>query len=373
MPQLDTPFGCLELNRYPLLKRETLRAWDAADEYLLSELTELGGQVLILNDQFGALSCALSGSQPVMQSDSYTAMNSTRQNLSANGLSQDSVIFADTLQPHHGQFDLVIVRVTKALALLEDELKRLRPHLTEKTRIIGLGMVKQIHSSTLALFEQIIGPTRTSLARKKARLIHAAYDPDLSPDPSPYPALQNIPEYGYTTCNHANVFSRGRLDIGTRFFIQQIPQTEGELDIVDLGCGNGIVGVLAGSKNPLARLHFTDESYMAVASAKQTFNGAGLGNEADFTVGDCLSEYLPESMDLILCNPPFHQQQVVGDAVAWRMFSQACKVLKPGGELLVIGNRHLGYHSKLKRIFGNQQQLACNKKFVVLASRKPEA
>ena len=42
-------------------------------------------------------------------------------------------------------------------------------------------MTRHIHSSTLALFEGILGPTRTSLARKKARLIHATLDPELDP------------------------------------------------------------------------------------------------------------------------------------------------------------------------------------------------
>ena len=78
----------------------------------------------------------------------------------------------------------------------------------------------------------------------------------------------------------------------------------------------------------------------------------------------------PGSADLILCNPPFHQQQIVGDAVSWRMFQQACKVLRPGGSLWVVGNRHLGYHTKLRRLFGNGEVIASNPKFVILRATK---
>lgn len=72
----------------------------------------------------------------------------------------------------------------------------------------------------------------------------------------------------------------------------------------------------------------------------------------------------------MLCNPPFHQQQVVGDFLAWRMFTQAKAALTKGGELWIVGNRHLGYHLKLKRLFGNAEQVAATPKFVILRSIK---
>lgn len=65
--RLRTPFGEARLARYPLRRRETLRAWDAADEYLLDELAGLGlgegTRLLILNDSFGAL--AVSPMNPI--------------------------------------------------------------------------------------------------------------------------------------------------------------------------------------------------------------------------------------------------------------------------------------------------------------------
>ncbi|MGI9275258.1 MAG: methyltransferase [Endozoicomonas sp.] len=37
-----------------------------------------------------------------------------------------------------------------------------------------------------------------------------------------------------------------------------------------------------------------------------------------------------------MCNPPFHQQNTVGDQIAQRMFSDAHKVLKSGGEMRIV-------------------------------------
>ena len=40
------------------------------------------------------------------------------------------------------------------------------------------------------------------------------------------------------------------------------------------------------------------------------------------------------------------------------MFRESKQVLRRGGELWVIGNRHLGYHIQLKKLFGNCEVVA---------------
>jgi 16S rRNA (guanine1207-N2)-methyltransferase len=126
------------------------------------------------------------------------------------------------------------------------------------------------------------------------------------------------------------------------------------------------VGLLAAERNPNARLHFVDESFMAVASAQDNFYRAfGETREAVFQVGDGLSDFKSQSADVILCNPPFHQQNTIGDQIAVQLFKQARQVLKRGGELWVIGNRHLHYHQDLSRLFGNCRVVASNTKFVI--------
>ena len=74
--------------------------------------------------------------------------------------------------------------------------------------------------------------------------------------------------------------------------------------------------------------------------------------------------------DLVLNNPPFHENHAISDATAWQMFVESRDALQPGGELWVVGNRHLGYHAKLKRLFGNCDIVASNAKFVVLRATK---
>ena len=273
------------------------------------------------------------------------------------------------------RIDLLLVKVPKNLALLDDQLRRLRPHLHEGSVVIGAAMTKHLHTSTLEVFEQRLGPTTTSLAKKKARLVHATVDPSTaqSSDPSPWPATYVVDPGGHVVTSHAGVFSADHLDIGTRFFLEHLPEHRNGNEVVDLGCGNGVVGMTAALADPDVDVTFVDESFRAVASAEATFR-ANLGPDrpAWFTVGDGLGELatgLPiadGSVDRILNNPPFHVDQAVGDAVAWQMFSDSRTALRRGGELWVVGNRHLAYHAKLKRLFGNCEVVASNSKFVVL-------
>jgi len=364
--------GEFELNRLPKRPRELLRAWDAADEYLLDTLAEqpellAGARILIVNDSFGALAVALSAYRPYALSDSYLSQQATRLNLAANNLPEQSVGLLSSLEMPEGVFDLVLIKVPKTLALLEDELIRLRPHLTASTRVIVAGMIKTLPASVWKLLERLIGPTTTSLAKKKARLIFAFLNPGLVVPPSPYPVSYRLENTEYLISNHANVFSRDSLDIGTRFFLQHLPSRQDACDIIDLGCGNGLVGLIAAERCPEATVHFVDESFMAVASARDNFRRAfGERREATFRVGDGLMEAESESADLILCNPPFHQHNTIGDQIAVSLFKQSKRVLRKGGELWVVGNRHLDYHSYLDRLFGAHSIIAANSKFVIV-------
>jgi 16S rRNA (guanine1207-N2)-methyltransferase len=277
------------------------------------------------------------------------------------------VTLLNSLQQPAGPLDLVLIRVPKVLALLEDQLIRLRPLLNASTTVLVAGMAKALPRSVWALLERLVGPTETALAWKKARVIRVTPDLTLTLPANPYPVRYPLEGTNWLLSNHANVFSRDRLDIGTRFFLQHLPVMPQAHDVIDLGCGNGVLGLQAAAQHPEATVHFVDESFMAVASARANHERVFAGARAAvFHVGDGVEEFPPGSADLVLCNPPFHQQHAVGDQIAQRMFRQARDVLRPGGQLWVIGNRHLGYHIALKRLFRSVELVASNAKFVIL-------
>ncbi|MBJ7222562.1 MULTISPECIES: 23S rRNA (guanine(1835)-N(2))-methyltransferase RlmG [unclassified Brenneria] len=377
MSQLELETRNLTLARYPqVADNAALQAWEAADEFLLRELAVMEiapGPCLIFNDAFGALACGLQTRSPVSVSDSYMSQLATRHNLELNGFAADAVELLDSLADLPAAPALVVIKIPKTTALLEHQLRMLRNVVTPQTRIIAGAKARDIHTSTLQLFERILGPTKTSLAWKKARLIHCEAA-DIKVSEQPLTNQWALEEYGYRIHNYANVFSRGGLDIGARFFMQHLPrQLDGK--IIDLGCGNGVIGLAALSANPSAPVSFFDESYMAIASSRMNveINRPQDRDRCGFAVNHGLSGVGRDSLQAVLCNPPFHQQQAVTDNIAWQMFLDSRRCLQVGGELRIVGNRHLDYFHKLKRLFGNAEVIASNAKFVVLRAVKTAA
>ncbi|MFG6655964.1 23S rRNA (guanine(1835)-N(2))-methyltransferase RlmG [Scandinavium sp. M-37] len=373
MSQSDNGFRSLTLKRFPETDDVSpLQAWEAADEYLLQQLdgTDISGPVLVFNDTFGALACALAEHQPYSIGDSYLSELATRENLRHNDIPENSVTFRDSTGEYPAAPAVVLIKIPKTLALLEQQLRALREVVTPETRIIGGAKARDVHNSTLELFEKILGPTTTTLAWKKARLINCTFNA---------PALEDVSQVlswplegtNWTIHNHANVFSRTGLDIGARFFMEHLPSDlEGE--IVDLGCGNGVVGLSLLERNPLANVVFVDESPMAVSSSRMNVeaNMPEALDRCEFMINNALSGVEPFRFNAVLCNPPFHQQHALTDNIAWEMFHHARRCLKINGELVIVANRHLDYFHKLKKIFGNCTTIATNQKFVILKAVK---
>lgn len=379
MPLLDSPFAQLDLIRQPEQQNEPLQAFDAADEYLLAYLAEqqpaAQTRVLVLNDGFGALAASLAGNVLVTSSgDSFLALQALEKNLVRNGRPFDAVPTLPASEPLTGPFDRVLIKIPKTLALLEEQLIRLQGQLAPGAQVIAGAMIKHLPRAAGDLLERYIGPVQASLAVKKARLLIAAPSDSASPNSasvvSPYPTRYWLDEPKIELLNHANVFCREGLDIGTRALLPHLPKNLGTARVADLGCGNGVLAIASALQNPEAHYTLVDESYMAVQSAAENWRAALGDREATLRAGDGLAGQAPQSLDVVLCNPPFHQQQVVGDFLAWRMFQQAREALVVGGALYIVGNRHLGYHSKLARLFRGVEQVAATPKFVILKARK---
>lgn len=374
---LTVPQGTFVLRRHGQVGAEPLRAWDAADEYALRELDERGldrdGRWLVLDDASGALAvvlAAVNDAPVVAWTDSRVTELATAENLHRNGMGADAVQLVPSTAVPEGLFDRVVVKVPRTKAYLADQLRRLRPHLTSDAVVIGAGMTKSVHRSTIEAFETHLGPTPTSLARKKARLLLPEIDRDLvvSDDPAPASDRWDGPG-GLVVTGMPNVFSATGLDAGTRLLVADLPDLSKVEVAVDLGCGTGIVAALLAMQDRDLEVVCCDESHQAVASARETVGR--VTSNASFHVTDLLEGIADQSADLVMVNPPFHAGGARTTSIARRMFVEARRVLRPGGEFRVVGNRHLAHHVHVKRVFGSSETVASNPQFVVLSARRP--
>ncbi|QYK00535.1 methyltransferase [Shewanella psychrotolerans] len=371
----------LELYRYPAKQESNLQAWDAADEHLIKHLKESQQapvSTAIINDSFGALSAALTKHNPdwplIIETDAKTSQLGIKQNLQHNQLSSDNIQWCNSRDLLPQSIELVLMKLPKNLNYFAHQLDRLSQVLPKGTVIYIGAKAKSINKSLLELLAKHLGTATASLTWKKTRVITCISDGIVRELPAE--TCWTVPEYQLTISNLSNVFAANKLDIGARIMLENMPKGEFS-SIVDLGCGNGILGLRAKQLYPTATIHFVDDSEMAIASARQNWqlnqldNPSLEGEQATFHWDDCLTHLNDEVYpDLVLCNPPFHQGEAITDHIAWQMFLDAFRKLNEGGILHVVGNRHLAYHVKLKRIFKNCTTVASNGKFVILQARK---
>jgi len=330
---------------------------------------------LVYNDPFGALATLLvKNGRPVAQvTDSSLTQRCTLWNLEANGLDDERLLLLDSLTlpalAPGSPAPLVLYRIPRTHALLEHQLHQIRSLLPVGTVVFAAAMVKDVHRSTLVIFDRVLATTTTGLAEQKARVIRSVVERPVVP--SPYPTTWTVPGLGLTVVNHASVFSRDDLDGGTRLLLQNFPKMAPPVrSIVDLGCGNGILGLAAAKQAPDAEVFCVDESFMAVWSAREGFRINELGGRGAFLTGDGLEDFGDETTDLILCNPPFHYQNAQTLAIAWNLFDQSQRALRPQGELWVVANRHLGHHRALEARFGDVRTVALDEKYIILRAKK---
>ncbi|WP_223807782.1 class I SAM-dependent methyltransferase [Marinobacter sp. R17] len=353
-----------------------LRAWDAADEQLIEAVRERWPgadarrpRVAIMDDSFGALTLGLADIAPMSLADSALCQVGVSRNAALNGLPAPSI--HSWLSPPAGLFDAVVLKIPRHLDYLEYLLRWANDHLAPDGVVIAGGMIKHLPDRCVDVFTRLMGNNEPRPARRKARVIVA---------PRGTAGLADWCRQwrGYTLDDVSGavealpaVFSRDQLDQGTRVFLPSVREVLASLpsgaQVLDLGCGNGVLGLTALLTRDDCTVTFADVSSQALASAKRNAETRGVAGRARFEHGDGVPR--DGRFDLILCNPPFHEGGTVGDHIALRMFRQSAAALAPAGRLLVVGNRHLGYHVKLKRWFGSVQQQAADPKFVVFACR----
>ena len=139
----------------------------------------------------------------------------------------------------------------------------------------------------------------------------------------------------------AGVFSKGEVDTGTQLLLEALPeQMDGE--ILDLGCGWGVIGISIAKKWPECRITMADVNLRALELSRE--NAKKNRVETECVESDGMAALAGRAFDAVITNPPIR----AGKQVIYQMFADAAKSLKPGGALYLVIRKQQGAESCMK-------------------------
>jgi 16S rRNA (guanine1207-N2)-methyltransferase len=342
---------------------------DPIDSILLREVGNdaSGGPVVVLDDQSGALATGLVAAFPEsrirISCDSLADEEATA--VAVDGL--DQVQLLPELGPDLlSGARLVVLRLPKSLAALDEVAEAVARYADPSVRLLAGGRLKHMSRGMNDVLARHFGSVRASLGVQKSRVLVATQP--VTPGPTRYPLSSTDAELGLTVCAHGGAFAGPSVDLGTRFLLGFRDAYPPAQRVVDLGCGTGLLAVAAAQALPDATVLALDESRAAVQSAEATARANGVGGRVEVRRTHLMRGVDDHTVDLILCNPPFHRGNTRDSAVAFEMIGEAARTLRPGGELWTVFNSHLPYLRALRRVVGRTTVAGQNAGFTVTRS-----
>lgn len=167
--------------------------------------------------------------------------------------------------------------------------------------------------------------------------------------------------------SYPGVFAHGRLDAGTALLLDNLAGMDFSGDILDFGCGAGVIGACISAHNKDVSMAFLDTSALALKACEETLAANELGGLV--MASDGLSE-VQHSYDMIISNPPIHAGVRTENRMSMRLLESVQEHIKPGGRLILVANRHLPYEGWLSQNFQQLVELAENSHFKVIVAEK---
>ncbi|BFM16425.1 16S rRNA (guanine(1207)-N(2))-methyltransferase RsmC [Maricurvus nonylphenolicus] len=200
--------------------------------------------------------------------------------------------------------------------------------------------------------------------QKNGQIYHASITKQLEAnndahlDCSQYPELRPIAEIPpLNLWSKPGVFGWNKIDRGSELLVNHLqdwlPESRNELSMLDLGCGYGYITLMASQFNP-AKLIATDNN----ATALLTISENAKQNDLDIEIhsADC-ADTIKEKVDIVLCNPPFHQGFSIDGGLTDKFLRQTSRLLKPAGKALFVVNQFIPLERKAAEYFNHSQCL----------------
>lgn len=164
------------------------------------------------------------------------------------------------------------------------------------------------------------------------------------------------------------LFNWDSIDPGSQLLLDHLPALSGRG--ADLGCGIGVLGRAIMADGACSALTLIDVDARALAVAEANVPGKTVSRLwADVRS----ARDLPIGLDFVVTNPPFHDGGAEDRLLGQTFIEKAAGMLRPGGELWLVANRHLPYEATLTPLFAEIEPVAQARGFKVYRAAKAAA
>ncbi len=157
------------------------------------------------------------------------------------------------------------------------------------------------------------------------------------------------------------VFSKRGLDFGSRSLIDALLKENIYGDVLDLGCGYGVIGIILSSFFDI-KVDMVDVNLRAIHLCKMNIKENKIDTANTFVSN--IYENIDKKYDFIITNPPIR----AGKDIVYKFLFNAKDYLKENGCLYFVINKNQGAKSTIKDLekIGKVSILEKNKGFFVI-------
>lgn len=262
--------------------------------------------------------------------------------------------------------DLVWLRLPTALGALEEYAELVATYVSNGVRVIAGGREKHLNRTMNQVLARSFSDVSASLGARKARALLASGP---LPGELSWPRSRVLPGAQLLGADlelwsHGATFAAGRVDAGTALLVAHLDRVADADRYLDFGCGSGILATLLARAHPDAEVCAVDASAAAVRATRRT----AAGTQVRASWASDLGQWADQSLDVIVCNPPFHRGTAKDSGPAFGIFAEAARTLGDGGEFWCVFNSHLPWRSNLQRVIGPTKLVAQDRNYTLTRS-----
>lgn len=167
------------------------------------------------------------------------------------------------------------------------------------------------------------------------------------------------------------VFSSDGVDPGSRALAAALPKSmKGR--VADLGAGWGYLGHAVLQHADVSHVALVEADGRALDCARRNLEAFDRSDRVAFHWQDATRWGDDACFDWVVMNPPFHSGRAPDVSLGLAFIGNAARILRPGGRLMMVANRHLPYEKTLAGHFAVVDELTGDARFKILKAEKPK-